>query len=224
MMTQGLFPGVCARTRWWCWVGTTPPQAKYFGFTPYLFDRTVRDGTREARFASLGDTLNHLYFSEDGQSPFNREVAVLFTADAASEARVRDALKASGFPESSIRTVPLPASVLQMGLSQDSDRLELLMRVAVFADQGAGDLYTGAPQGTLYRLSRTDDTTGDALYGMPALKDRPWWTTRPGSGRPSTTWSRRCGAGTPTCTRQLPTSRTPRWRRWTMASSASRDG
>jgi hypothetical protein len=83
----------------------TPPEAAYFGFTPYLFGRG--DVTM---VASLGDTVNQLVIAtaSDSASQFGAETALLFGADEASLESVRSALVAAGAPAGMINTVPLP--------------------------------------------------------------------------------------------------------------------
>ena len=65
-------------------VGCTPPPAKYFGLTPYLY-RTYRDGSVRTLFASLSDTLSVGASAGETPSRFSRlstsAGAVPFDAD-----------------------------------------------------------------------------------------------------------------------------------------------
>ncbi|HEY0252682.1 MAG TPA: hypothetical protein VGC41_14200, partial [Kofleriaceae bacterium] len=58
-------------------VGTTPPDAKYFGFTPYLNDDG--NGGRRVVAASIAETLNDLVIGTEGASAFGSRTAIILT-------------------------------------------------------------------------------------------------------------------------------------------------
>ena len=47
-------------------IGLTPPPAKYFSYTAYLFIRAYPDGTTNQLFASLGDAVNNATIKTTG--------------------------------------------------------------------------------------------------------------------------------------------------------------
>ena len=58
--------------------------------------------SREWTFFNLGDSLNHFVMQTGPGGPFDADFALVSTADATTEARVRATLVASGYPESTI--------------------------------------------------------------------------------------------------------------------------
>jgi len=151
---------------------TTPPEAAYFGFTPYLFGRG--DVTM---FASLGDTVNQLAIAtaSSSGSPFGAETALLFGADSTRLEAVRSALMAAGAPAGMINSVPLPTQTATgeplyvPGLSADADTLNLLFRVAVFSNPEAGDAWLVDPTATVLRIRPREAVPTTPLV-TPALR------------------------------------------------------
>jgi hypothetical protein len=141
-------------------VGTTPPRAKYLGFTPYLFERRGPN-QRVTVFASLVDTLNHVNLRTPNDDPFSSEVAIIVTSDAPAFEAARAALLAEGYPESAINALVLPRDVLRFGLDADDDVVQLIGRVALFDDAAQGDAYLADVPLEVFRL--TPETSGDAM-------------------------------------------------------------
>ncbi len=149
---------------------TTPPEAAYFGFTPYLFGRG--DVTM---FASLGDTVNQLVIAtaSSSGSRFGAETALLLGADSARLEAVRSALVAAGAPAGMINTVPLPTQTASggrlyvPGLGAEADTLNMLFRVAVFADREAGDAWLADPRATVLRVRPREARPTSALVSPP---------------------------------------------------------
>jgi hypothetical protein len=119
-------------------IGLTPPPVKYFSYTPYLSTRVYPDG-RGPVLASLGDAVNSATVKSVGSTPFNSPVALIFTPDQGTDARVRAALARAGYPAAIINTVVFPASMLNLGHGETADELKILTRTAVWQDQADGD-------------------------------------------------------------------------------------
>lgn len=180
-------------------IGITPPRMKYFGFTPYLYDRyhsgitpppCVAEGfpPREAPpsaldrlplFASLGDTVNHMtvHTQGDPNDPFSKDVIFILTADMRIDAEVRHALTEAGYRRSTFNTVVIPADIAQLGVENDKDSISLLLRMA--SDEDLSD-YTRAP-GVLLRVSPAQPVRPSDLvpFEPPKLRVR-------GTGRTET--------------------------------------
>ena len=90
------------------YVGRTSPSAAYFSYAPYLFARADDMGEHQTVFASLADARNHTNL---GEAPFDREIAIVLTADAALAGEVRRLLERAGLPpriSTSLRWMPRP--------------------------------------------------------------------------------------------------------------------
>lgn len=149
------------------YVGRTPPKARYFGFTPYLFEHQI-GAERASVFASLSETLNDRVIGVDGDAPFDRPTVVIATADASTDQAVRGALVAAGFPASSLNTIPFDASVGSFGIDEASDTVGVLFRVAIFDDVAAGDAYVAHPPGVVLRVTPRAQATPNPLPPPPA--------------------------------------------------------
>jgi hypothetical protein len=107
----------------------------------------------------LGDTLNHLAIATAGTpagaagDPFDAQTLIITTADRSIDTRVRAAAFAAAIPASIINTLPVPSSILKLGLNADADSFTQILRVAVFANDAAKNAYVSAPQGLVLRLT-----------------------------------------------------------------------
>lgn len=89
------------RTKAFVVVGVTPPPCTYFGYTFYLY---TREGEEQVLFASVADTVNHLYFPEERR--FNAPFAIVFSSNIPlSESLKIDLLKT--IPESNVIVMPV---------------------------------------------------------------------------------------------------------------------
>lgn len=156
------------------WAGTTPPSAKYFGFTPYLMDK--KDVlVRKVVFASLSETTNNLTIQAGGgASVFEQPVAIVATADASAESRAKAALTAAGFSPNSINTLTFDPKLVELGTGQDDDTVGVLFRVALFDDPAKGKAWLDSIPGTMLRA--TPKTTA-AASPLPSPPVRPKDTT-----------------------------------------------
>ena len=144
--------------------GKTPPQARYFGFTPYLFSRLDSAGERISVFASLTDTLNPVNALAGVDGPFDSEIAVIYTSDAESMANARSALQSQGYSSANINEVVLPREGMNYGFdSASSDTFLLMGRVALFDEPEKGELYLEDLPLQVYRLTPEADGAGSAL-------------------------------------------------------------
>ncbi|MFT3698753.1 MAG: hypothetical protein QM831_36740 [Kofleriaceae bacterium] len=136
-------------------VGTTPPDAKYFGFTPYLNDRDDGNGGRRIVAASLSETLNDLVIATDGPTAFGSRTAIIMTGDGGTDAKARTALVAAGIPMSAINTLVFDPAISHFGSDASADTFATLFRVALPSDPAALDAYIAQPGAQVWRITPT---------------------------------------------------------------------
>jgi hypothetical protein len=155
-------------------IGLTPPPVKYFSYTPYLATRVYGDGngqTRKQLLASLGDGVNNAVIRSIGSTPFNSPMAIVFTPDRATDARVRAALQRAGYPAAMINTVVFPASMPKLGFGETADELNIVTRTAVWQSQAEADAYTNDPPLTILRVTPGIQATASP-FRVPPLRVR----------------------------------------------------
>jgi hypothetical protein len=148
------------------YVGPTPPNASYFGFTPYLFDREVDAGTRDVLFASLSDTLNNLTLDvAAGGSPFGSTTVVIAAVDAKTERDVASALVRSGYDPATFNTLALGSTRARFGLDEAADSFAIWFRVAEFAPstRKEGAAWVREPHGTMLRVTPRVESVPEPL-------------------------------------------------------------
>lgn len=152
-------------------IGQTPPRAKYFGFHAYLRSRVGPDGTRQSLWTSLGDAVNNATIRTTGPTPFHAPIALIFTPDQGTDARVRAALQRAGYPAAIINSVVFPASMLNLGAGDKADQLFIAMRNAMWQDQAEGDAYVANPPLHIYRVTPRTESTANP-FPSPKLRVR----------------------------------------------------
>src|SRR5262249_34093023 len=133
--------------------GMTPPEVKYFGFTPYIADRDDGNGGRRQVAAGVSETLHDLVTGGGGSRVFPQRPPIIAAADAPTVGRVRDALTAAGAPKSAVNTIVFDPALTHPGLDESADRLSVLFRMALPADPAARDAYIANPGATLLRVT-----------------------------------------------------------------------
>jgi hypothetical protein len=153
------------------YLGATPPKARYFGFTPYLFDRYESATTRRSVFASLSETLNNgmIGVDDSSQGVFERPAVVIASADEGIDGRVRAAVTSAGWPSSALNSIVFDPSKSKLGLEEEADTFNVLFRVAIFDDADKGKAWLAALPGTVYRLTPTQPGAAKP-FGSPAAR------------------------------------------------------
>jgi hypothetical protein len=145
------------------YVGNTPPESKYFGFTPYISDRQRENlSGRRIVAASVSETLNQLVIGVDapaGSPPFERRTAIIASADKTTIDKARAALVTSGVPENAINVLVFDPALARFGLDEAADTLNVLFRVAVPTDKAKLNAYVAAPGGAVLRITPKIATT-----------------------------------------------------------------
>lgn len=152
-------------------VGLTPPPERYFGFYGFVRTRVGLDGTRQPLWATVGDSVNNLTVKTTGASPFNSPVALIFTSDQKTDARVRKALERAGYPAAIINTVVFPASILNLGDGDTDDEFIIAVRNAMWLDQTQGDAYMQNPPLNIFRVTPRVQGQADP-FALPHLRVR----------------------------------------------------
>ena len=152
-------------------IGLTPPAERYFGFYAFLRTRVSPDGTRQPLWASLGDAVNNATVKTTGPSPFNSPVALIFTPDQGTDARIRKALERAGYPAAIINTVIFPPSMLNLGHGDTADEFIIAVRNAMWQNQTDGDAYIQNPPLSVFRVTPRVQATANP-FPVPRLRVR----------------------------------------------------
>lgn len=154
-------------------IGLTPPPERYFSFTSFLRFRVMPDGSRQPLWTSLGDPVSNATVKTTGSTSFDRPVALIFTPDQGTDARVRKALKRAGYPTAIINTAVFPASMLNLGHGDTADQFGIVLRNALW-EEGAeadGEAYIENPPFHLYRVTPPTETIANP-FPVPPLRVR----------------------------------------------------
>ena len=152
-------------------IGPTPPPIKYFGFHRFISSKVYPDGSRHPIHATLGDAVNNLTIKTIGPTPFSSPVALIFTPDKGTDARIRAVLQGSGYPEAIINTVVFPASMLNLGHGESADELRITIRSGPVWQTDDGDAYVADPPLTIIRVTPQTRAAIDP-FPVPRLRVR----------------------------------------------------
>lgn len=165
-------------------VGTTPPEAKYYSYRSYVGTRWFTSlGTYQRIFASLGDTLNNYRIrtgsspGQAGSGPYQKPVMIITTADRGTNERVRSAAVRAGYSTSMMNDDIIPSGLIRMGLANTSDTIAFLHRLAFFANETLGNEYVNGSPGRVLRITPNTTHTPEP-YGVPRLILRGTGDTR----------------------------------------------
>jgi len=157
------------------YVGSTPPEVKYYSYRSYIGTRWFPElATYQRIFASLGDTLNNYRIKTGtvpGQvsaGPYGKPVMIITTGDRGTNELVRKAALKAGYQSGMINDDIIPSSLIRMGLSNTSDTISFVHRVAFFANETAGEEYLDNPPGYVLRLT-PNTPRPPQLYGVPRI-------------------------------------------------------
>lgn len=166
------------------YVGSTPPEVKYYSYRSYVASRWFPEsGTYQRIFASLGDSINNFRIKtgtipgKASSGPYEKPVMIITTADKGTNELVRKAAARAGYQSGMINDDIIPSKLIQMGISNTSDTITFVLRVAFFTNETAGKKYLDNPPGYVLRLT---PNTSHAFqpYGVPRLLVRGTGDTR----------------------------------------------
>ena len=154
-------------------VGSTPPEVKYYSYRSYIGTRWFTEQHDFQRiFASLGDTINNYRirtgFTAGKSGPYNKPVMIITTADRGTNERVRNAAIRAGYSTTMINDDIIPSGLIRMGLSNTSDTITFIHRLAFFANETEGNEYLNGTPGYVFRLTPNTSQT-PRPYGVPRL-------------------------------------------------------
>ena len=157
------------------YVGSTPPEVKYFSYRSYVGTRWFSElNTFQRIFASLGDTINNYRINTGttpGQispGPYEKPLMIITTADRGTNERVRNAALKAGYPTGMINNDIIPSGLIRMGLANTSDTITFIHRLAFFANETQGAEYINSTPGYVFRLTPNTMHTQQP-YGVPRL-------------------------------------------------------
>jgi hypothetical protein len=151
-------------------IGLTPPPEKYFAYHAFLAWKVYPDGGKPV-WATLGDTVNNATVKTIGPTPFNSPIALIFTPDQGTDARIRAALRRARYPEAIINTIVIPSSMLNLGYGDTADKLRLNARNGIWIDPIAGAAYLNNPPLSVFRVTPRIPAAGNP-FPMPPLRVR----------------------------------------------------
>jgi len=132
-------------------VTKTPPECTYFSYCGFIFYKYYeKDQQRKWVWTSYNDPLNNLTIKTSGTpngakgNPFNQDTIIIITADKGTDQRIRSAAVAAGYSESIINTYVIPSSMVKLGIGPEYDTMVFGQRMALFADEEAGQQYVNA--------------------------------------------------------------------------------
>jgi len=126
----------------------TPPECTYFSFCGFIFYKYYdKEQQRKWVWTSFNDPLNNLTIKTSGTpdgakgNPFNQDTIIIITADKGTDQRIRSAAVSAGYSESIINTYIVPSSMVKLGTGPEFDTMVVAQRMALFADEKAGQEY-----------------------------------------------------------------------------------
>ncbi len=129
----------------------TPPECAYFSYCGFIFYKYYeKDRQRKFVWTSYNDPLNNLTIKTSGTpngakgNPFNQNTIIIITADKGTDQRVRSVLVSAGYSEDIINTYVVPSSMVKLGTGPEFDTMVIGHRMALFADEKAGQEYVNA--------------------------------------------------------------------------------
>lgn len=153
-------------------IGLTPPPERYFAFQPFLRFQAMPDGlTKRPLWTTLGDSASNATVKTTGSSSFNSPVALIFTPDQGTDARVRKALERSGYPAAIHNTLVFPAPMLRLGYGTAADEFSIVLRNALWDKDSDGDTYVQNPPLHLFRVTPPAETAKNP-FPVPELRVR----------------------------------------------------
>lgn len=153
-------------------VGLAPPPMRYFGFQTYRGFTVNEQGQRVREWNNFGDQTNQLTIYTAGTpngtrgDPFNSLTIRITTADRSIDARVREAASRAGYSPAIMNTEPIPQSVVRMGIDEDADMFNFILRTALPDDPAELERYENPDPGEppLYRVFRVTPATDPPVY------------------------------------------------------------
>jgi len=132
-------------------VTKTPPECTYFSYCGFIFYKYYeKEKQRKWVWTSFNDPLNNLTIKTSGTpngakgNPFNQDTIIIITADKGIDQRIRSAAVSAGYSEDIINTYVVPSSMVKLGTGPEYDTIVFGERMALFADEKAGQEYVNA--------------------------------------------------------------------------------
>jgi hypothetical protein len=158
-------------------VTKTPPECAYFSYCGFIFYKYYeKDQQRKWVWTSYNDPLNNLTIKTSGTpngakgNPFNQDTIIIVTADKGTDQRIRSAATSAGYSQDIINTYVIPSSMVKLGMGPEFDTMVFGQRMALFADEKAGQEYVNAVSAAI-RVTPKSQVTLDP-FPAPELRVR----------------------------------------------------
>ena len=158
-------------------VTKTPPECTYFSYCGFVFYKYYeKEKQRKWVWTSFNDPLNNLTIKTSGTpdgakgNPFDQDTIIIITADRRTDQRIRSAAMSAGYPEDIINTYVIPSSMVKLGTGPEFDTIVFGQRMALFADEEAGQEYVNAISAAI-RVTPKSQVTLDP-FPAPELRVR----------------------------------------------------
>jgi hypothetical protein len=158
-------------------VTKTPPECAYFSYCGFIFYKYYeKDQQRKWVWTSYNDPLNNLTIKTSGTpngakgNPFNQDTIIIITADKGTDQRIRSAATSAGYSQDIINTYVIPSSMVKLGMGPEFDTMVFGQRMALFADEKAGQEYVNAVSAAI-RVTPKSQVTLDP-FPAPELRVR----------------------------------------------------
>ena len=129
----------------------TPPKCVYFSYCGFIFYKYYeKEKQKKWVWTSYNDPLNNMTIKTSGTpngvqgDPFDKNTVIIITADKGTDQMVRAALATAGYAEDIINTYIIPSSMVKLGTGPEYDTIVFGQRMALFADEKAGQEYVNA--------------------------------------------------------------------------------
>lgn len=168
-----------------------PSESIYYSFVNYIMFTQQKEGkdyTNQAGFFSAGDETTGLYhpifgsigepvnmlnIKHSGDSVFGTTAVIVISANQAVTDQVTQQLHASGFDDSMINIMPIPAETYRMGLNKGDDTFCFLGRISQPANSDDYEEYRSSltDSSVLFRVTPETEQTAEP-YENTTVKPR----------------------------------------------------
>ena len=119
-------------------------------------------------FGSIGSPVNMLNARHDGDSAFGTNTVIVMCANSMVRDQIIRSLEQSGYPESMVNVMEIPADVYRMGLERGKDTFGLFGRISQPEDRDAYNAYMEnlAESAVVYRVTPKTEVEPSAFPVM----------------------------------------------------------
>ncbi len=155
------------------YIGHTPPETSYFGYTPYVVSRFQEMSSAGAPiyrtiFASTNDTINNTNIRTLNDLIYDDLTVIVITADQHTEEYIVSVLTGIGYPEEKINFHRIPSlfgdsldCITHLGHGLSKDVFTYIVRTNMFSSEEEKDAYLTSPKISLLRIIPSPENPAD---------------------------------------------------------------